>query len=74
MLALKAELLRGCWYIAAPSAAVRRGKSLARTMLGEPVLIVRGEDGKVFALRDVCAHRGIPLRYGKVEGDSVVKG
>ncbi len=71
MLALKADLLRGCWYIAAPSAEVKRGKSLAKTLMGEPVLIVRGEDGKIFALRDVCAHRGIPLRYGTVEGDSV---
>jgi len=72
MQALKAELLRGCWYIAAPSAEVKRGKSLAKTLLGETVLLVRGQnDGKVFAIRDICPHRGIPLRYGKVMGDTV---
>ncbi|KQT64219.1 MULTISPECIES: aromatic ring-hydroxylating oxygenase subunit alpha [unclassified Aureimonas] len=71
MQGLKAELLRGCWYVAVPAADVKRGKMVAKTLLGEPVLIARGEDGRAFALRDICPHRGIPLHYGKVEGNSV---
>ncbi len=40
-------------------------------MLGEPVLIGRASDGKVFALRDICPHRGIPLHYGKFDGETI---
>lgn len=71
MQALKADLLRGCWYVAMPSAAVKRGGMVAKTLLGEPVVVARGEDGGVFALRDICPHRGIPLHYGRVEGAGV---
>lgn len=71
MQAMKAELLRGCWYVAAPSVQLKRGKMIAKTLLGEPVVLARGEDGKAFALRDICPHRGIPLHYGTVEGAGV---
>ena len=71
MQGLTAELLRGCWYVAAKSADLKPGRLLAKTLLGEPVLLARGTDGEAFALRDICPHRGIPLRYGTVEGASV---
>jgi len=71
MQGLKADLLRGCWYVATTGSALKRGRMIAKTMLGEPVVVVRGEDGKVFALRNLCPHRGIPLSYGMVEGASV---
>ena len=71
MQGLKAEVLRGCWYVAATASSLKRGKMIAKTMLGEPVVLVRGEDGKAFALRNLCPHRGIPLSYGTVEGASV---
>ena len=35
------------------------------------MLIGRTTDGRVFALRDVCPHRGIPLRYGRFDGETV---
>jgi len=68
---LKAELLRGLWYVALVGADVRPGRMLHKTLLGEPVLIGRGSDGRVFALRDICPHRGIPLHYGSFDGDTV---
>ena len=68
---LKAELLRGLWYVAAPARAVRPGRTLSKTLLGEPVLIGRAADGAVFALRDICPHRGIPLRYGRFDGATI---
>jgi phenylpropionate dioxygenase-like ring-hydroxylating dioxygenase large terminal subunit len=71
MQGLKAELLRGLWYVAASGAAVRPGRLLAKTLLGEPVLLGRAADGGVFALRDICPHRGIPLRYGHFDGSTV---
>ncbi|WP_118135240.1 aromatic ring-hydroxylating dioxygenase subunit alpha [Oceanicella sp. SM1341] len=67
----KADLMRGLWYVAAPGRAVKPGKMLAKTLLGEPVLICRKSDGGVFALRDACPHRGIPLRYGSFDGTTV---
>src|SRR5262249_58906205 len=60
---LKAELLRGLWYVALVGADVRPGRLVHKTLLGEPLLIGRGRDGGVFALRDICPHRGIPLHY-----------
>jgi phenylpropionate dioxygenase-like ring-hydroxylating dioxygenase large terminal subunit len=68
---LKAELLRGLWYVAFPGAELRPGAMTHKTLLGEPVLIGRARDGKVFALRDICPHRGIPLHYGRFDGESV---
>ena len=58
MQGLKAELLRGCWYVAVPSAEVTRGKMVAKTLLGEPVVIARGQDGRAFALRDAPPAQG----------------
>lgn len=71
MQALKAEMLRGCWYVVSPSAALKPGKMIGKKLLGEPVVIARGRDGKAFALRNICPHRGIPLSYGQVEEASV---
>jgi len=64
-------LLRGLWYYALPARLLGRGKMLHRTLLGEPVLIGRDHGGRVFALRDICPHRGIPLSYGRLEGSEV---
>jgi phenylpropionate dioxygenase-like ring-hydroxylating dioxygenase large terminal subunit len=63
--------LRELWYFAVPSHALRPGAMLAKTMLGEPLLLARGSDGKVFALRDICPHRGIPLSCGRFDGREV---
>ena len=37
----------------------------------KPVVIGRQHDGKVFALRDICPHRGIPLHYGHFDGETI---
>jgi phenylpropionate dioxygenase-like ring-hydroxylating dioxygenase large terminal subunit len=66
-----AALLREAWYYAAPSRQVRRGKTLARVMLGEPILIGRDRDGVAFALRDLCPHRAMPLSLGRFDGREI---
>src|SRR5690606_15704082 len=38
---------------------------------GEPVVLVRGESGEVFALEDRCAHRQVPLHAGVVSGECI---
>jgi phenylpropionate dioxygenase-like ring-hydroxylating dioxygenase large terminal subunit len=63
--------LREAWYYAVPSRKLRRGATSAKTMLGEPVLLGRDRDGAVFALRDLCPHRGMPLSAGRFDGCEV---
>lgn len=63
--------LRELWYFALPASALKVGAMQAKTMLGEPVLLARDKDGKVFALRDICPHRGIPLSCGRFDGAEV---
>jgi phenylpropionate dioxygenase-like ring-hydroxylating dioxygenase large terminal subunit len=68
---LKAELLRGFWYMAMPGADVRPGRLSHVMVMGEPLVIGRAKDGSVFALRDICPHRAIPLHYGKWDGETI---
>lgn len=63
--------IRGAWYYALPASAVKRAKTVHRTILGEPVLLGRDRDDKVFALRDTCPHRGTLLSCGAFDGREV---
>lgn len=65
------DLLWDIWYFALPSASLVAGRLVARTLLGEPVVFGRQTDGTVFALRDICPHRGIPLSDGRMVGGEV---
>ena len=40
-------------------------------LLEVPLVLGRTAEGKAFALRDACPHRGIPLSYGRVDGKVV---
>lgn len=62
------ELLRDCWYVATHGETLKLGAMQPFTLLGESVLIGRDANGDVFAMRDFCPHRGIPLSYGKFDG------
>ncbi|MBC7801407.1 MAG: Rieske 2Fe-2S domain-containing protein [Gemmatimonadaceae bacterium] len=61
-------MLRGFWYLAVSARALRRGKTLPVTLLGEDLLLGRRTDGSVFAVGDACPHRGMPLRHGSFDG------
>ena len=71
MQGLKAEILRGFWYMALPGAELKPGQMTHLRMLDEPVLVGRTKGGDVFALRDICPHRGVPLHYGTFDGDTI---
>lgn len=71
MQGLKADLLRGLWYVVFAGTELKPGRMIAKTLLGEPILLARRRDGEVFALRDICPHRGIPLHYGRFDGETV---
>ena len=59
------------WYPALRSDEIY-GKNLATAMLLEvPLVIGRTSEGKAFAMRDACPHRGIPLSYGHFDGKNV---
>ena len=62
--------LRNFWYVAAYASEVGAAP-LARTILGEPVLLYRGENGAAIALEDRCCHRNLPLSMGTREGDAI---
>lgn len=71
MQGLKAELLRGFWYVALPGARLKPGEMAVRQMLGEHVLVGRSRDGAVFALDDMCPHRAMPLHHGSFDGETI---
>ena len=60
--------LRNYWYVAATDSEIGR-KPLARTILNEPVVFFRTEDGTPVAFEDRCVHRHLPLSMGRLVGD-----
>jgi phenylpropionate dioxygenase-like ring-hydroxylating dioxygenase large terminal subunit len=66
-----AELIFGDWYPALRTGTLRPGKTAKATLLGVPLLLGRKTGGQLFALRDLCPHRGIPLSAGWFDGETV---
>ncbi len=59
------------WYPALRSTQIT-GRKLSTAMLLEvPLVLGRTSQGKTFAIRDSCPHRGIPLSYGRFDGATV---
>ena len=67
-----AELIFGEWYPALRCDALRAKETALATLLGIPLLMGRKGDGSLFALRDLCPHRGIPLSAGWFDGETVM--
>ena len=63
--------VRDAWYVIAWSEALPVGGTVARTVLGEPLVAFRGEDGVANVVADRCPHRGVPLSMGKVAGPAI---
>lgn len=69
--AADAGFLWDFWYPALRSEEIR-GKKLATAMLLEvPLVLGRTTEGRAFAMRDSCPHRGIPLSYGRFDGTTL---
>jgi phenylpropionate dioxygenase-like ring-hydroxylating dioxygenase large terminal subunit len=66
-----ALMLRGFWYPAVRTAGLKRGQMRRAMLHGIPLVAGRDADGQVFALRDNCPHRGMPLSYGRFDGRNV---
>jgi len=69
--AADAGFLWDFWYPALRSNEIRGTKLVTAMLLEVPLVLGRTSDGKAFAMRDSCPHRGIPLSYGSFDGQTV---
>jgi vanillate O-demethylase monooxygenase subunit len=67
------KFLENAWYVAAWSDEIGR-TPFARTLLEQPVVFYRREDGTPVAMHDRCPHRFVPLSRGEVRGDEIMCG
>lgn len=63
--------LRTYWHPLATEVELARGKPLARTLLGVPLVLFREASGQAAALHDRCPHRHAPLSCGRVRNGEV---
>jgi phenylpropionate dioxygenase-like ring-hydroxylating dioxygenase large terminal subunit len=67
------SFLDGLWYFACPAAELAPGAVKALTIAGRPLALARRLDGTLYALRDICPHRGMPLSFGRVAADGTLE-
>ncbi len=67
----KQNFLRNIWYYALSGEQLKAGQMFAKQLLGEPIVFGRTDDGEVFALRDICPHRAVPLSCGRFDGEDI---
>ena len=63
--------LKNCWYVIAWDHEIPAEGFLARTVIGEPLLVYRTSGGEYVVLEDRCCHRHAPLSLGRREGDCI---
>lgn len=66
-----ATLLYNDWYPALRSEVLQGRKLVSTLLLGIPMVLGRRADGRLFAMRDSCPHRGIPLSCGWFDGQAL---
>jgi phenylpropionate dioxygenase-like ring-hydroxylating dioxygenase large terminal subunit len=66
-----ASLIYDDWYPAMRSDQLRGRQTATAMLLGLPLLLGRAKEDKLFAMRDSCPHRGIPLSYGSFDSSGV---
>jgi len=64
------ELLRRYWQPVGCSEFVTKKPTRVKVM-GEDLVLFRGESGKTHLMQLRCAHRSVALDYGRVEGDCI---
>lgn len=63
--------LKNLWYFAFHGSKVVKGKLIQKEICGERIAFGRDKSGKPFALKDNCAHRGVPLSEGWFDGEII---
>lgn len=63
--------LRNLWYYIMHGNDLKPGKIVQKMILGEKIAFGRDPEGKPFALKDNCPHRGVPLSKGWFDGRTI---
>lgn len=71
MMTLRQPFLRNAWYMAGWIRDFPAGSIKALSLLDEPLVAYRGEDGRLAILEDRCCHRLAPLSRGRIEGSDL---
>lgn len=66
-----ADMLFGFWYPAARSSEIGRNRMATVLLLEIPLVLGRNCDGRAFAMRDACPHRGMPLSFGRLDAGNL---
>lgn len=64
------KFVRNEWYVACMASEIGEAP-MARTILGQPVVLFKTQSGQVHALLDICPHRAVPLHRGQVVGERI---
>ena len=64
------SFVKDIWYFAGLLSDLKNGTTQAMSIAGEPIVLAREGDA-VFALRDICPHRAVPLSAGCVKSGTV---
>src|SRR5512133_3464061 len=62
--------LPGQWFVACRATSLR-GRPVAATIQGVPLVLFRGAGARAAALEDRCPHRNAPLTAGRVRGSEL---
>jgi 5,5'-dehydrodivanillate O-demethylase len=68
---LAGRLLRRSWHPVFVSEELKPGQAVPLKILHEELTLYRAEDGAVHLLDGRCAHRGVVLSIGRVEGNCI---
>jgi phenylpropionate dioxygenase-like ring-hydroxylating dioxygenase large terminal subunit len=66
-------MLKNHWYLICPAKEIK-DQMIAKTILGEKIIIFRDEDGALIALEDRCCHRNVQLSLGYLKKGRAVCG
>jgi phenylpropionate dioxygenase-like ring-hydroxylating dioxygenase large terminal subunit len=66
-------MLKNHWYLICPHREVK-DQMIAKTILGEKIIIFRDGQGKIVALEDRCCHRNVQLSHGYLQEGLAVCG
>ncbi len=69
--ALAGRYLRRFWQPLCLSADVEAGRARREKIMGQFVTVYRGESGAIHVVADRCAHRGVQMSVGWVQGDEI---
>jgi phenylpropionate dioxygenase-like ring-hydroxylating dioxygenase large terminal subunit len=67
------EKLKNHWYLICPLKDIGK-QMIAKTILGENLIIFKDETGKIVALEDRCCHRNVQLSLGYLQNGKAVCG